>query len=511
MTADAPITVITAPPPTPNGDLHLGHLSGPYLALDVFRRYKLMRGVRTVSAVSVDTNQSYVVTTAERLGMRPDLLVAKSYAEISATFAKAEILPDVVGAPDANYESYVGDWFSRFAAKGLLQPKRLSMPFDLERGRFLFESYVKGLCPHCLAGTNGNICEDCGHPNNPGDLIDVRVANGDGAKIERRECLGFYFDLEPWRADLTAFFERARWMRPSLSVLIEELFAKRLPIVPVTFPSAWGIPAPFPGAQGLVLNVWAEMLPGHYYWLEQAFSRSGGHGRLLDRISDVEYVQYLGFDNSFYYAVLHLGLAFAARANDIEAILPTRLHTNEFYQLGALKFSTSQGHVIWARDLLERARVDEVRFYLSSTSPETQRTTFDESEYERAVESRFREPWTELEGLAATASTGACGATGDPKASALLKRFERAYASPSMSLRAAADAIEAGLLTALAAARKGEPIRALATVLAAGAAPIAPNASLRLWRRLGHAGEPSWPGDDRSNAKCEPLKVEQLV
>jgi methionyl-tRNA synthetase len=490
----------------------LGHLSGPYLGLDVFRRYKLLRGARTVSAVSIDTNQSYVVTTAERLGMSPDALVAKSYAEISATFARAEILPDVVGAPDAAYQSYVRDWFSRFAARGLLQARKLSMPFDTERGRFLFESYVKGLCPHCLAGTNGNICEDCGHPNDPDDLIEARVANDGSAKIERRECLAFHFDLEPWRADLTAFFERTKWLRPSLTVLLEELFAKRLPIVPITFPSAWGIPAPFPGAEGLVLNVWAEMLPGHYYWLEQAFSRSGGHGRLLDRTTGVEYVQYLGFDNSFYYAALHLGLAFAARANGIKALLPTRLHTNEFYQLGAHKFSTSQGHVIWARDFLGRAQVDEVRFYLSRTNPETQRTTFDESEYERTVGSLFRHPWTELEGLAKVASTGQSGPLrDDPKAIALLKRFERAYASPSMSLRAAADAIEAGLLTALAAARKGDPIKALASVLAVGAAPIAPNASLRLWRTLGHAGEPSWPDSDPSNAGREPLKVEQLV
>lgn len=30
--------IVTITPPTPNGDLHLGHLSGPFLSADVFAR-----------------------------------------------------------------------------------------------------------------------------------------------------------------------------------------------------------------------------------------------------------------------------------------------------------------------------------------------------------------------------------------------------------------------------------------------------------------------------------------
>ncbi|HEV3076738.1 MAG TPA: class I tRNA ligase family protein, partial [Thermoanaerobaculia bacterium] len=36
--------LITATPPTPNGDLHVGHLSGPYLAADVYKRYCRLAG-----------------------------------------------------------------------------------------------------------------------------------------------------------------------------------------------------------------------------------------------------------------------------------------------------------------------------------------------------------------------------------------------------------------------------------------------------------------------------------
>ena len=64
--------IITAPPPTPNGDLHVGHLSGPFLAADVFCRFVRAKGGQTAFASYSDDNQSYVETTATRLGEAPE-------------------------------------------------------------------------------------------------------------------------------------------------------------------------------------------------------------------------------------------------------------------------------------------------------------------------------------------------------------------------------------------------------------------------------------------------------
>src|SRR5690348_117064 len=52
--------IITAPPPTSNGDLHVGHLAGPFMALDAFRRYVELRGGEVVAATYSDDNTSYV-------------------------------------------------------------------------------------------------------------------------------------------------------------------------------------------------------------------------------------------------------------------------------------------------------------------------------------------------------------------------------------------------------------------------------------------------------------------
>ena len=50
-------TIITATPPTPNGDLHVGHLSGPYLAADVHARFLRARGQDVAYAASVSRAQ----------------------------------------------------------------------------------------------------------------------------------------------------------------------------------------------------------------------------------------------------------------------------------------------------------------------------------------------------------------------------------------------------------------------------------------------------------------------
>ena len=62
---------MSAAPPTPNGDLHVGHLSGPYTAGDVHTRYLRLRGVDAHFIFGTDDNQSYAKTNAVRLGLGP--------------------------------------------------------------------------------------------------------------------------------------------------------------------------------------------------------------------------------------------------------------------------------------------------------------------------------------------------------------------------------------------------------------------------------------------------------
>lgn len=500
-------TAIIAPPPTPNGDLHVGHLSGPYFGVDVMRRYLRLRGEKVVAAIGVDLNQSYVVTTAERLGCDPGALAHKSHEEVTTTLSRAGILFDVIGMPDPAYQAYVSSWFTRIFSAGILQRRQRQVPYDQKRQRFMFESYASGRCTECLAETTGNICEACGHPNDPGQLLGLYPTGGKpGDPVEMREIVEYVLDLESWREPLTHhLLKTLPTLRPALKRLLSELLAKPLPAFPVTFPSSWGIPAPFPDAEGLVLNVWAEMVPGHYYWLDLAHQFSGSSSPIVSTEQTARYIQFLGFDNSFFYAIAHLALALAGREVGIEALLPNAIITNEFYQLENYKFSTSQGHLIWGRDLLAEAALDDVRFYLAWSNPEYNQSNFSRSEFQAVSSQKFRQPLEALVSALRDLGGHSVAPSLPPFVRTLRQRFETAYSSEQPSLRIAATTLCNGIELANNLIKAGEnpsSIRSFALALAAGAAPLTPETADRIFEAAGGTGPILWPADD-----AEPLRV----
>jgi methionyl-tRNA synthetase len=451
-----------------------------------------------VSAISVDLNQSYVVTTAERLTLEPTELARCQFHNIHATLAAAEICFDVVGMPDANYTAYIQDWFRRLYAGGALETVETTVPYDASRDQFLFEAYASGWCPTCLAAAKGNICEACGHPNEPARLFNLHATGGRRSEsLEMRRQSALVLNLECWRDQLTRHLLGALpELRPNLRRLIEELLSGTLPAFPITFPSTWGIPAPFPNCRDLVLNVWAEMVPGHYYWLERAHAAKGGVSPLIGGGAPVDYVQCLGFDNSFFYACAHLALAFAAQELGIEALIPRAIVTNEFYQLDSFKFSTSQGHAIWGRDFLQEVPVDEARFYFAWSNPETQQSNFSREDFEAVVHKEFRTPLLDLLDRLYRLPRPLPAYKQDSMATALLDRFAAVYEPDHPSLRLAAQTLASGLTVAIDRAKnhpRAEGLGLFIAALAAGASPLVPGTATSLAHAIGDDRPIAWP------------------
>jgi methionyl-tRNA synthetase len=491
------ITAIIAPPPTPNGDLHVGHISGPYFGMDILRRYLLLRNTDVVAGIGVDLNQSYVVTTGERLGIDPVRLANQSHASIKNTLTAASISLDAVGMPNREYSEYVSQWFGQLHDAGTFEYREVSVPYDVKRKRFMFESYASGWCANCLASTCGGICEVCGHPNNPRDLFGLRPTSGNhDDPIEFRPCGTWVLELERWRLPLEEhlrpLMER---MRPSLRRLVKEILEQPLPVFPVTFPSEWGLQAPMPGSKGLVLNVWAEMVPGHYYWLKESQKAVAGVDLLVSDEA-VHYVQFLGFDNSFFYVFAHLALAFAAKKCGADSLLPQAFITNDFYLLDNYKFSTSQGHLIWGRDFLKNHSVDDARFYLAWSNPENDQSNFSQADFAEIVEKKFKIPLSKFLSLMQSLPSGILPDPDDVVAQAVTKRFEQAYAEESFSIRLAVRALVSGMELAIELASRGatpQSLIALARRLAAGAAPIVPETAQSIWCHAGGIGPILWP------------------
>lgn len=387
--AGRPIFVFSTPP-TPNGDLHLGHLSGPYLGADVFVRFQRMNGAAVWHLTGSDDFQSYVVERARREGCGPGEIAARYSAEIKATLSLMDIQIDqyTETSTDALYRPGLQAFFSRLVASGSVTRRDGEALFDTITGDYLYEVDVSGGCPTCGQDTGGNICEDCGEPNACVDLVDPRSGRSD-VPPRPGSVIRYSLPLHELRSDIAAHHRLGR-VPGRLTELADRLFRRARLDVAITHPARWGVSPVEPGVDGQVIWVWPEMAYGFLHGIESLGRRIGQAWHADAPQQDWKIVHFFGYDNSFYHAILFPALyrlAFPDWVPDID------YHVNEFYLLEGAKFSTSRRHAIWGKEIAGPHSVDAIRFFLSRMRPEGRRTNFERGPYEAVLRDTLIGTW----------------------------------------------------------------------------------------------------------------------
>ncbi len=510
-----PRVVIVATPPTPNGDLHVGHLSGPYLAADIYKRYLRSRGVDAIYLSGADDHQSYVPAKGRKLGLAPREVADRFGDLIEETLARAEIEMDLFVRPKTSphHIAFVESFFKELHAKGAFIEKEAPGLYCETCEKYLYEAHVGGKCPHCGAGADGNSCEQCGWPNQVVDLVDpaCKVCGGRPAV---RPFKRLYFPLSRHREALREWHRRVK-MSSHLRTLCTQLIDE-LPDIAAGHPTDWGIPVPVPGYGEQTIYAWLEMAPGFLAATDEVLAGRGETATWRDVLCDDDHglVQFFGFDNSYYFAILFPALWMAY---DPEIRLPTAFVTNEFLRLDGAKFSTSRGHAIWGHEFLATTPADTVRFYLAWAGPEREQTNFTLPEMAATVERELVAGWEgwlrdlggRLEAHYGGIAQGSGGWTDDHQLFfGVLTRaiaevgacYEAETFSPARAVRRLSELVRearrfgvserhwAKLEDGVEELRNGLGLElAAARSLAILAAPILPDFSRRLWQALGYA------------------------
>ncbi|SFW91076.1 class I tRNA ligase family protein [Amycolatopsis australiensis] len=391
-------TVIISPAPTANGDLHLGHIAGPFLAADVHARYARAQGREVLLGTGFQDTSTFVVTTAHRRGVPPAELVATSAAQIEASLAAMGIGVDGYTGDDDRFTGWVVDFIGRVHAAAKLELRTMKFPFSTKTGQFLVDGFASGNCPECLAEGCAGLCESCGTLVAAGELIGVRSTLDPDDVVELREAEVLVLPVERYREGLRAHFAaHAGGMRPHMAQAMAAMLARPLPDFPVTYPISWGIRVPFPEVAGQVVNPNAEPMAWSMHASALAAEARGAGPGTEDRLwlagAGSEIVYFLGFDNIYPFAIAGPAMLLALGG---QYDLPARYLTNEFYELDYRKFSTSRGHVIWSRELAAEVPRDLIRFHLAATSPEHQRTSFSRDALTQVTETRLVGPWNRV-------------------------------------------------------------------------------------------------------------------
>jgi methionyl-tRNA synthetase len=366
-------TVIVIPQPTVNGPLHIGHLSGPYLAADVASRAARARGDRVLTLAGLDVHPNYVLTKAELLGTDVTEMVAKYRASILSAFSLARIGYDEFLDPqDQAYRSAIAGMLSELVDSGVVPMREMTLHRCADCGRTLHHSYVVGKCAVCGTGSNGTSCEGCGGFTSAQMLVDPSCARCGGSPEPMKVTVPV-LALEEYRDRLVAQWLQAEWPTRVRTVLRQYQHAP-LPDYPLAYPTNWGTECT--GAlAGMRVDFPAELGFSYLYGPARALRPNASSlAECVEAWSEIDGVWHFnGMDNTFYFAVLYPAILLAAGISRPSALGAT---VNELYLLEGRKFSTSRNHALWADEFLATESPELVRLYLSWDRPDRFESNF---------------------------------------------------------------------------------------------------------------------------------------
>jgi methionyl-tRNA synthetase len=368
------VTVVVTPPPTPNGPLHVGHLSGPYIGGDVAVRAARARGEQVLAVSGLDVQQNYVPAKAREEHRPVGEVLADYGGRIRTAFDLARISYDVLIDPatDVDYRDAVAGLLAELVDAKAFVVDEVPLARCADCGRTLHHAWVAGRCRVCGERAAGGACERCGSYAAAVDLVDPAcTVCGGRPRVEQARLP--VLRMEDQRERLTEVWARAE-LSPRVRRLVGRLLTEGLPDVPLAYPTDWGIPTGTPGGERI--DVWVEMALGYLYALPRAL----GSAEAPDVASCVAGWQrveqlwhFLGIDNAFYYGVLTPAVLAAA---GVRTGVLGGLVVNEFYRLDGLKFSTSRRHAVWAEDFLADEDPAIVRLYLCWDRPDRFQSDF---------------------------------------------------------------------------------------------------------------------------------------
>ena len=389
--------IVTADPPTANGDLHIGHLSGPYFAADALVRHLRRRGHDVAFFSNADPHQTYVELTARKMGMESQEVIDHFNARILDTLAANDVALDLFGDNGDRQKRFIHDFFADLLERGELVAKDAELPFCEACDRYLYQAYIEGSCPHCGAHCYGNNCEACGLPNNPVDIGNPCCRLCGSSDLVRKTYHGLFLPLAKHQDTLRQELKARRPLyRPRVLKIVLKAFDEPLPDIPASIPSPYGLPVELPGFEGQTWNVRLELIAG----LVSTFDvwRDAQEGQAFDWRNDSEddttrIVHFHGIDNVFQYTVFFNALMLGSGTC---WPLPETSITNEFCLLDGKKFSTTRNYAIWGNDLLAKVSSNHLRFYLAWINPEVEEADFVLQAFADTTNEKLVTPWNRV-------------------------------------------------------------------------------------------------------------------
>lgn len=340
-------TLIIPSRPTPNGPLHLGHISGPYLRADITKRFLEQNGETTYLASTTDTFDIWMIEAIDKENNIAEL--NENIRSIKDTFTEFHIIFDYFGDPWNENESSLINEFLKLASKHRLSSE-FSWPYNPTLQKFRFGSEISTICAQCNKKILGLICENCGQLTLPTNRPSTPMATKKfftpylAANDDHNDgAMAYKSTVNPY-----IFKELASRLHNSQKAEKFPLFLD----VSKKVCSALNLPnyfdrIPLTACTHLVFKAALTEI------IFQKFN---------DRPEKT--IGFIGKDGIFGHLILSQILSSVCSLTNFD-----HFEVNHFLHLEGKKFSTSQKHALWAKDtltLIDGADMNFWRLYLSS-------------------------------------------------------------------------------------------------------------------------------------------------
>lgn len=374
--------IVTITPPTPNGDLHLGHLSGPFLSADVFARRMKQLGHDAIVVSYTDDYQSYLPRKTTPLLRKPFEYARLVREMMLQSMASAEIYLDYF-MPSSRCDNFAqsAEHYYQLVQHQVHVQERKSF-YCSSCDVYGYEGFGRTNCNWCGTSSDANQCEHC-----------ARMPDID--KIEHMTCMSCHQEMSEvtvpqhvWEIGQNYTDVAKEHKGISKRACLENYLEEALDNVQ----ESWGITRP--GDAGLELtcldskplHTWFMGLAGYRSAVKTLLEQDPERGEFTQWWHpDTQLVHFLGYDCSYSHAVGYV----SQQLHDKEGPGIGHFITNRFLKLDGDDFSTSRGHAIWIKDITSQYPADAVRLYTALNAPETEVANFSVKDFEHWYQTFF--------------------------------------------------------------------------------------------------------------------------
>ncbi|MFW6117688.1 MAG: methionine--tRNA ligase, partial [Thermoproteota archaeon] len=356
---------------------HLPHLgtSVQVLSADVVARYYRLKGEEVLMVSGSDEHGTPIEVEALQLGVTPQQLTDNNHQRVKELFQEWNFSFDnYTRTENPVHKKFVQQHLTEIYKNGYIFAEETEMPYCKKCQRFLPDRFVEGQCPYCgYEIARGDQCDSCGRLLEPKLLINPYCTICK-SKPTIKKTKHWYLDLPRLSKQLTTYLTNNQQLPKNAKTFSLNLIGEGLKPRAVTRDVEWGIPAPFPGAEGKTIYVWIEAVLGYISATIQFFQNRDTPEKWKGYwFNQTKTLFFVGKDNIPFHTIIFPALLLASQEN---YSLPWNVSATEFLQFGGEAFSKSRKIGVWMDEALELFPADYWRYFLIAIRPETKDTDF---------------------------------------------------------------------------------------------------------------------------------------